>query len=187
MTDKELRKLYRHDLLELLVEQSREASRLNAALQEREEELREALEGSGRLKDKLDGKDELIEKLKARLDEKDTEMAGEAAANGEQLERLKEKLNEKDALVEKLKQRLDDKDAQMAEEKAAGEECLERLKGRLDEKDALIGKLREQADRKDERIGKLEAEVERLQAGRWKEMREGGFPPELLEGLKALL
>ena len=39
MTEKELRKLHRHDLLELLVEQSREAARLGAALKEKEEEL----------------------------------------------------------------------------------------------------------------------------------------------------
>ena len=44
MTEKELRKLRRHDLLELLVEQSREAVRLNAALREKKEELTEALE-----------------------------------------------------------------------------------------------------------------------------------------------
>ena len=35
MTEKELRKLHRQDLLELLVEQSREASRLSAALDEK--------------------------------------------------------------------------------------------------------------------------------------------------------
>ena len=39
MTDKELRKLRRQDLLELLVEQSREAARLKAAFEEKEEDL----------------------------------------------------------------------------------------------------------------------------------------------------
>lgn len=39
MKEKELRRLHRRDLLELLVEQSREASRLDAALKEKEEEL----------------------------------------------------------------------------------------------------------------------------------------------------
>ena len=52
MTEKELRKLNRHDLLELLVEQSREASRLGASLKEREDELAQALGSNGRLKEK---------------------------------------------------------------------------------------------------------------------------------------
>ena len=62
MTEKELRKLGRHDLLELLVEQSREAARLDAALQEKEEEFRKASEGNKRLKEKLNEKDELDRK-----------------------------------------------------------------------------------------------------------------------------
>lgn len=148
MTEKELRKLNRHDLLELLVEQSREASRLNTELKEKEEELAEALEGSGR---------------------------------------LKEKLNEKDALVEKLKSRLDEKDVRLREETASREEQLKRLKEKLDAKDILIEKLREQSDRRDEKIEKLEAETERLRSDRWKEMKESGLPPELLERLKTLL
>ena len=57
MTEKELRKLHRQDLLELLVEQSREASRLSAALDEKEQECREITENNERLKAKLDEKD----------------------------------------------------------------------------------------------------------------------------------
>ncbi len=187
MTEKELRKLHRHDLLELLVELSREAARLNAALQEKDTELTAVLEGNGRLKDKLDEKDELIEKLKSRLDEKDVQMAEKAAGAGEQIERLKEKLNEKDVLVERLKKRLDEKDTWMAEATAGWEDQLKRLKEKLDAKDILIEKLREQSERRDERIGKLEVETERLRADRWKEMKESGLPPELLERLKTLL
>ena len=86
MTEKELRKLGRHDLLELLVEQSREAARLDAALQEKEEEFRKASEGNERLKEKLNEKDELIEKLKGRLDQKDAEMAQRAAGIEETME-----------------------------------------------------------------------------------------------------
>lgn len=186
MTEKELRKLHRHDLLELLVEQSRETARLNAALREREEQLGEALEGNGRLKDKLNEKDELVEKLKARLNGKDEEIAEKEAESEEQLLRLKEKLNEKDTLVEKLKSRLDEKDAQIAEEKKAREEGLNRLKEKLDEKDTLIERLRGQTERKEEKIEKLEAEIENLRSDRWKKMGESGFPPEFLEILERL-
>ena len=82
MTEKELRKLHRHDLLELLVEQSREAARLNTALKEIEEELSGIGESNERLKEKLDEKDELIGKLKGRLDEKDRELAEKLSAEG---------------------------------------------------------------------------------------------------------
>lgn len=162
MTEKELRKLHRQDLLELLVEQSREASRLSAALDEKEQECREITENN--------------ERLKAKLDEKDAGLAQHTAASGEQLESLKGKLDEKDAQIEKLKGRLDEKDAQM-----------EKLKGRLDEKDAQIGKLREQTDRREEKIEKLEAEMEKLRAIKWKEMKESGLPTELMSRLKALI
>ena len=148
MTEKELRKLNRHDLLELLVEQSREASRLGASLKEREDELAQALGSNGRLKEKLDEKDELIEKLKRRLDEKDVQLAEETAVREEQLKRLKEKLNAKDGLIDKL---------------------------------------REQTDRRDEKNERLETEIERLRSDRWKEMKESGLWPELLERLKTLL
>lgn len=59
------------------------------------------------LKEKLDGKDALIEKLKSRLDEKDARLAEETAAREEQLRRLKGRLDEKDALIEKLQGQAD--------------------------------------------------------------------------------
>ena len=114
-------------------------------------------------------------------------MAGQAADTADQLERLKEKLDEKDALVEKLKGRLDEKDVQLAEETAVREEQLKRLKEKLNAKDGLIDKLREQTDRRDEKNERLETEIERLRSDRWKEMKESGLWPELLERLKTLL
>lgn len=68
---KELQKLKRQDLLELLLEQMREADRLRvelAASQAENEEL-EAL--ADRLKAKLNDKDAQLDHLKARLDDKD--------------------------------------------------------------------------------------------------------------------
>ena len=92
MTDKELRKLRRHELRELLVAQSREAAECKTELSQKAEELSGVLESLERLKGKLNEKDESIERLKGRLDEKDA-----------LLEKLKKRLNEKDVLIEKLK------------------------------------------------------------------------------------
>ena len=68
---KELQKLKRRDLLELLVEQLHEGDRLELELSRREASIVELTGLSDRLKDKLDAKDEQIERLTARLDEKD--------------------------------------------------------------------------------------------------------------------
>lgn len=99
MTEKDLRKLGRQDLLQMLVTQSREVARQRAALKELEISLNEADENNDKLRNRLDEKDETIERLKERLNEKDA-----------QIEKFKERLNEKDALIEKLKDRLDEKD-----------------------------------------------------------------------------
>ena len=173
MTEKELRKLGRHDLLELLVEQSREAAKLDAALKEKEEALAGAEEGNGRLKEKLNEKDELIEKLKARLDGKDAEMAQRAAGLEETLERLKAKL--------------DEKDASMAQEAERIEETFSRLKEKLNDKDALIEKLRSRLDSREEKIEMLEDENGKLRSDRWQELQKSDLPVELLARLKALM
>lgn len=71
MTEKELHKLRKQDLLQLLLTQGREAAELQAQIKNLSVSLTEAEAGNERLKAKLDEKDELIEKLKSRLDEKD--------------------------------------------------------------------------------------------------------------------
>lgn len=91
MTDKDLRKLRRQDLLELLVEQSREAARLQSERDDKQTELSQILESYERLKKKLNEKDVQIEKLKGRLDEKDA-----------LLNKLKKRLDEKDEMIENL-------------------------------------------------------------------------------------
>ena len=76
---KELQKLRRLDLLELLLEQTRETERLSARVED--------LEGlSDRLKAKLDDKDAQIEHLKQRLDAKDARIAKLDARNRTLLE-----------------------------------------------------------------------------------------------------
>ena len=86
MTEKELHRLRRQDLLQLLVTQTKEGTQQQEDIEKLQSRTAE-LEAT-------------YERLKNRLDEKDA-----------QIERLKEKLNDKDALIEKLKGRLDKKDA----------------------------------------------------------------------------
>ena len=86
MTEKELHRLRRQDLLQLLVTQTKEGTQQQEDIQKLQSRTAE-LEAT-------------YERLKNRLDERDA-----------QIERLKEKLNDKDALIEKLKGRLDKKDA----------------------------------------------------------------------------
>lgn len=75
MTEKGLHKLNRYELLQLLLDQSREAAWLQAQLEERDAALTESKALVDRLKAKLDEKDKLIEKLKGRLDEKDARIS----------------------------------------------------------------------------------------------------------------
>ena len=106
---RELQRLKRQDLLELLLEQMREADGLSADVAERDMRIRE-LEGlAERLKDRLDLKDEQIAHLKEKLDLKDEQMA-----------HLRAKLDDKDALIAKLKGRLDLKDQMIAAQVAQG-------------------------------------------------------------------
>ena len=71
MTEKELHRLGRKDLLQLLVTQGREALTLQEELDSCHTKNAELDATLTRLKDKLDEKDALIEKLKGRLDQKD--------------------------------------------------------------------------------------------------------------------
>ena len=159
MTSKELRKLGRHDLLQMLVEQSKEVTALQTELEEKAGEIAQLEGGNGRLKEKLDEKDALIEKLKKRLDEKDRVQEEEMESLQEGYNHLKDKLNEKDALIEKLKER-------------------------LDEKDALIVKLKERLDEKDGKIQGLKEEAAQLRAVKWDELEEKGLMTPILSVMR---
>ena len=104
MTEKQLHKLRRQDLLELLLAQGREAAQLQAQLDETTEQLNALKDTRTRFIGRMDEKDAQIEKLKPRLDEKDA-----------QIEKLTARLNEKDARIEKLIGRLNEKDARIRE------------------------------------------------------------------------
>lgn len=104
MTEKQLHKLRRQDLLQLLVAQGKEAAQLQARLDEAAEELKDLQDTRTKFIERMDDKDAQIEKLKPRLDEKDA-----------RIEKLTARLNEKDARIEKLIGRLNEKDARIGQ------------------------------------------------------------------------
>lgn len=80
MTNKELQKLGRRELLQLLLEQAKEAERLSKLLKESDERLKQLEETYERLRDRLDQKDaqihELRDKLKAEQEKPGAGMMG---------------------------------------------------------------------------------------------------------------
>ena len=68
MTDKELQKLGRRELLQLLLDQAKEAERLGRMLKETDEQLKQMEEGYERLRDRLDHKDAQIHELRESLE-----------------------------------------------------------------------------------------------------------------------
>lgn len=85
MTDKEIQKLGRRELLQLLLDQARAAEQLKARLAAAEEQVHEMEETFRRLRERLDEKDARIREL------------------SEAYERLRSRLNEKDAQIQELK------------------------------------------------------------------------------------
>lgn len=69
MTDKELHKLSRRDILQLMLTQGKDAEEWKRQLEERDEELRVMTENYERLRKRLDQKDEQIRGLKETLEE----------------------------------------------------------------------------------------------------------------------
>ncbi len=95
MTEKELHRLRRQDLLQLLLSQGKEALALQAKLNNTGAALIQTKAGYDRLKEKLNDKDALIEKLKGRLDDKDVRI-GELQTELEAL-RLRRKIDLEEA------------------------------------------------------------------------------------------
>ena len=124
MTEKELHRLKRHDLLQLLLAQGREAAQLQARIDEMGAELEELQNANTRFIERLNDKDIQIGKLKERLDEKDAQM-----------EKFKERLNEKDAQIERLKGRLGQKDKRIC---SLEQEKEEYRSGRIFEMDEIL-------------------------------------------------
>lgn len=110
MTEKELHKLSRQDLLQLLLAQSKEVVRQKSSIEELMTAFNEEKELTERLKAKLNEKDETIEHLKHRLDAKDetmNRMKAEVAEMTEQVKVLRTRLDEKDVALDAARARLD--------------------------------------------------------------------------------
>lgn len=103
MTDKELHKLKRAELISLLITEIEEVNELRESYNECESDYAQLYDEVEHLKQRLDDKDDKFKRLKEKLDEKDK-------TSSEQLERLKGKLDDKDGQIEHLKQRLHEKD-----------------------------------------------------------------------------
>ncbi len=100
MTEKELRRLSRQDLLQMLLAQSREVAGLKESVQNLRDALSDEQELSEQLKAKLDEREAAVEKLRTRLDEKDTAM-----------ERLRARLDDRNMAYERMKKQLDSRNA----------------------------------------------------------------------------
>lgn len=90
MTDKELQKLGRRELLQLLLDQAKET-----------EQLRQSVAAAGERAREMDA---TFERLRERLNEKDAQIR----EMGETYDRLRDRLNEKDAQIEALNHQLQD-------------------------------------------------------------------------------
>ncbi len=110
MTEKELHRLSRQDLLELLLTQSREVAQQKSVIEEMTENLSQEKALTGRLKDRLNDKDETIEHLKHRLDDKDeslNRLKAEAKELREEMESMRERLSDKDLALDIARARMD--------------------------------------------------------------------------------
>ncbi len=94
MTDKELKKLSRQDLLQLLIMQGREAATLEEQLNESKYNEQRQFDSNERLRDRIADREETIEHLKEKLSAKDEKLNAkdkEIAELKQQIEMLKEK------------------------------------------------------------------------------------------------
>ena len=94
MTDKELRKLSRQDLLQLLIMQGREAATLEEQLNESKYNEQRQFDSNERLRDRIADREETIEHLKEKLAAKDDKLNSkdkEIAELKQQIQMLKEK------------------------------------------------------------------------------------------------
>ncbi len=92
MTDRELRKLSRQDLLQLLIAQGREAANVEEQLKEAKYNEQRQFDSNERLRDRIADREETIEHLKEKLagkDEKLNEKDREIAELRDQIEMLK--------------------------------------------------------------------------------------------------
>ena len=139
MTERELRRLSRQDLLQLLLAQSREVARQNDTITELRSALEQEREFTAGLKAKLDEKDSMVEQLRAdinalrtRLDEKDF-----------MLDAARVRLDRLDLGADYPKPRLSS-DSELPGDSVPQEERLRRLKELLAQSEAMADLLRKE-------------------------------------------
>ena len=160
MTEKELRRLGRQDLLQLLLAQSKEVSRQRALIEELKHDITEEQELTERLKAKLDEKDETIAHLKRRLDAKDesmNKMKADTAEMSKTVQFLRSRLDEKDIALDAARARLDQmtglatSSTRVSASTASADmkeldERLQRLKERIAQADTMAETLRKEEE-----------------------------------------
>ncbi len=153
MTERELRKLSRQDLLQLLLSQSKEFARYKSSAEELKAALEQERELTDQLKAKLDEKEEIIETLRQRLDAKDETMDKLRS----DADMLRTRVDEKNFALEAARARIErltfGRDYSLTAENMNSEEetmpenldateKLRRLKEQLAQSEALADRLR---------------------------------------------
>lgn len=152
-TNRELRKMKRAELLEMMVRQGKAVGVLR-------EQLEQAQMRQAETEAEMQAMEETFERLRQKLDDKDEEMLVHAQQMEETLEHLKERLDQKDEELRmqaertevtfgRLRAKLDEKDEELQAQMQEMHETTDHLKRRLDEKDEKIRALR--AELKEER------------------------------------
>lgn len=100
MTDQELRKLKRLELLEMMVEQGKAVQELRAEMEKQKEHITQ-------METELAEKTETIERLKKKLDQKDEDMQKQVQQISVVYKRLRNRLNEKDETIKQLQASLE--------------------------------------------------------------------------------
>ena len=120
MTDKEVHKLRRHELIELLLKEVKQVDHFKEVATVAETE-------NQRIKGKLNDKDAQIENLKKKLNDKDKKLNDKDA----QIQELEEIIEGKDAELEEI---IEGKDVQLEEQR----KFIEDKDARLEEQDKII-------------------------------------------------
>lgn len=162
MTDKELQKLGRRELLKLLLEQVLESERLENELEASVNQVRELEETYERLRERLDQKDARINELESELESTAGEMAS-LRNRFQAVDQLEKDLGERQKQMEgmnetfaRLRERLDQKDARISQLESDQEE----YKNRIREMNETFARLRERLNQKDAEINQLQETIQ---------------------------
>lgn len=122
MTEKELRRMGRKDLLRLLIEGGEERERIRKEIEQKTREMDSMIEKNEKKDDEFRKLMDDMSKLASALNDREKEicqtnqmMKNALMENGTQIERLMKKLDEKEVQIRKLGDLLEQKDKQNRE------------------------------------------------------------------------